>query len=107
VSVMVPPPREPRARAERASRKKRRAANEPDGTLLGELKQVRRRLATDLGVPAYVVFNDATLIDMAAKCPRTGAEMLDVSGVGQSKLTRYGDEFLAAIEAFIDKEGGR
>ena len=48
-------------------------------------------------MPAYVVFSDATLAEMAARKPATEEALLEVSGVGQSKLQRYGEAFLAVI----------
>jgi ATP-dependent DNA helicase RecQ len=48
-------------------------------------------------VPAYVVFSDRTLQDMAVRRPRTPDEFLEVHGVGQKKLEEYGDVFLAEI----------
>ncbi len=63
------------------------------------LKALRTRLAAEAGVPAYVVFSDATLHDMAAKLPRTEEELLDVSGVGAVKAARYGRAFLDALAA--------
>ena len=65
--------------------------------LFDELKELRRRLATERRVPAYVVFSDATLLEMARLRPRTADELLAVSGVGATKLERYGEVFLAAI----------
>ena len=72
---------------------------EPDAELLERLKGLRRRLAQQRRVPAYVVFNDATLQEMAALKPATRDELLQVNGVGQAKLERYGDEFLDAIRS--------
>ena len=65
--------------------------------LLGELKALRSRLANERRVPAYVVFSDATLVAMAARRPASHAELLTISGVGTTKLERYGDVFLSAI----------
>ncbi len=48
-------------------------------------------------MPAYVVFSDAALAEMAARKPGTQAELLEVNGVGQAKLQRYGDAFLEVI----------
>ncbi|MBY0440313.1 MAG: HRDC domain-containing protein, partial [Burkholderiales bacterium] len=48
-------------------------------------------------VPAYVVFHDATLVEMAMLKPQTLDELRRVSGVGDTKLTRYGEAFLAAL----------
>jgi len=74
----------------------------PEGAeaLLAELKALRSRLATDRRVPAYVVFSDATLVEMAARRPSSHAEMLAISGVGTTKLERYGDVFLGVIGRF-------
>ena len=68
-----------------------------DLDLFGRLKQVRRRLAEELHVPAYVVFSDATLLEMATRKPASEAELLTVSGVGLTKLERYGEHFLEVL----------
>ncbi|MGC4094120.1 MAG: ATP-dependent DNA helicase RecQ [Polyangiaceae bacterium] len=68
-----------------------------DPALFDRLKQERRRIADELKVPAYVVFTDATLLEMAARHPRSEAELLSVSGVGLRKLERYGERFLALL----------
>jgi ATP-dependent DNA helicase RecQ len=70
-----------------------------DEPLLARLKVLRKQLADRDQVPAYIVFSDKTLIEMAQLRPRTAAQLLDVSGVGASKLARYGDAFLAVITA--------
>ena len=67
--------------------------------LFAVLKAVRTQIAQQENVPAYIVFSNATLMDMAVKAPRTMAEFLDVSGVGETKATRYGEVFLKAIAA--------
>ena len=68
-----------------------------DAELLVRLKALRKRLADRDGVPAYIVFNDKTLTEMAQVRPRTAAQLLAVSGVGVGKLARYGDDFLAEL----------
>lgn len=68
-----------------------------DAPLLSALKAKRRALAEAAKVPAYVVFNDRTLIEMAEKRPNSLDEMARISGVGAKKLERYGDEFLSVI----------
>ena len=73
--------------------------------LFEELRALRKRIADERGVPAYIVFNDATLRDMASRMPKTDGEFLGVSGVGAAKLDRYGDEFLDAIRAWADVHG--
>ena len=69
----------------------------PDGELFAALKALRFRLARDENVPAYIVFSNATLRDMAEKAPRTMADLLEVSGVGSRKAARYGAAFLEEI----------
>jgi len=71
-----------------------------DQPLWEALRGLRKQLSDMAGVPAYVVFNDSTLVDMIAIRPRDEAEMAMVSGVGQHKLERYGDEFLELIKQF-------
>ncbi|RMD94957.1 MAG: DNA helicase RecQ [Alphaproteobacteria bacterium] len=70
---------------------------EEDAPLLSALKAKRRALAEAQGVPAYVIFPDRTLIEMAEKRPATLDEMARISGVGAKKLERYGPAFLAVI----------
>jgi ATP-dependent DNA helicase RecQ len=65
-----------------------------DGDLLTLLKSLRLHLARENSVPAYLIFNDATLLEMAARKPRSEAELLQVSGVGPAKLEKYGAAFL-------------
>lgn len=65
--------------------------------LLDALKALRKSIASKKSVPAYVIFSDATLIDMCKKCPETPDEMLEVSGVGRTKLEKFGKEFLEVI----------
>ncbi len=66
--------------------------------LLGALKELRLRLAKERGVPAYVVFSDRSLTDMARRCPRTTADFAEVHGVGAAKLKDFAAPFLTAIE---------
>ena len=75
----------------------RAASQEADSGLLAALKALRFRLAQEAGVPAYVVFSNAALADMAALRPLDMEEFLQVSGVGRVKAERYGEAFLKAI----------
>lgn len=68
--------------------------------LLDALKALRKGIASKKSVPAYVIFTDATLIDMCKKCPETPDEMLEVSGVGRTKLEKFGKQFLEEIAKF-------
>lgn len=73
------------------------AAGAADPGLYQKLRALRARLAREQGVPAYVVFTDAALEDMCRRRPESAAQFLEVSGVGQKKLERYGEAFLKAI----------
>lgn len=68
--------------------------------LLDALKALRKGIASKKSVPAYVIFTDATLIDMCKKCPETPDEMLEVSGVGRTKFEKFGKQFLEEIAKF-------
>ena len=72
-----------------------------DKDLLDELKQLRRKLAMEKNVPAYIIFSDATLTDMCKKLPMTSEEFLTVSGVGKTKLAQYGEIFLETINNYL------
>lgn len=73
-----------------------------DEKLLAALKDLRKSLAMRQSIPAYVVFTDATLIDMCRLKPKTQEEFIEVSGVGQAKSQRYGEVFLAVIAEFSE-----
>ena len=73
-----------------------------DDDLFEELRVLRRQIADREGVPAYVIFHDATLREMAEVRPTSADELLDISGVGQRKLEKYGDEFLALLTQWVD-----
>ena len=75
--------------------------------LLAALREKRTQLAQAAQVPAYLVFSNATLADMAAKSPSTIEEFMEVSGVGQVKAARYGTEFLRVISDYWDEERRR
>lgn len=70
--------------------------------LFEHLRMLRKRLADERGVPAYVVFNDATLREMSQRAPATESEFLSISGVGAAKLEAYGDVFLDAISTWSE-----
>ena len=71
-----------------------------DRGLFDRLRSLRRELARSRGVPAYVVFGDASLREMASVQPSTQAQLLEVKGVGDRKLAEYGDAFLEVIGAW-------
>ena len=90
----------PRIRLKKESKK--RKGDRPTGGLFEKLRALRKRLADDAGVPPFVVFGDATLVDMVAKKPKNLTELRSVTGVGEVKLAKYGDVFL---EALLQPEG--
>lgn len=87
----------------REARRQKIAALADDGDVdperLAALKALRKDLAAERKVPAYVVFPDATLIDMCRIRPRTLEELGLVKGVGPKKLAEFGDAFLAVLKA--------
>jgi ATP-dependent DNA helicase RecQ len=91
------PTRKQRKAAARAGRAAELTGLPVDEELFDRLRALRKGLADEQHVPAYVVFSDAALAEMAARKPATHAELLEVNGVGQTKLQRYGDAFLEAI----------
>lgn len=75
-----------------------------DRKLFAKLRKLRKAIADEENIPPYVVFNDATLIEMAEQLPITASEMLSINGVGQRKLERFGKSFLVMIKEHIDGE---
>jgi ATP-dependent DNA helicase RecQ len=75
--------------------------------LFEKLRQLRKELADERDIPAFVVFSDATLSDMAQKKPINKAQMLAVSGVGELKFNQYGESFIEAVIAFSRENGTR
>lgn len=68
--------------------------------LFEELRQLRRDLAEEQHVPPFVIFSDKTLRDMCAVLPETLDEMLDVKGIGENKLAKYGEQFLKVLQNY-------
>jgi ATP-dependent DNA helicase RecQ len=75
-----------------------------DARLFASLKALRSSIAREEKVPPYVVFADRTLAELAARKPRTAASLLEVRGVGQAKLDKDGERFLAAIKGADETE---
>lgn len=72
--------------------------------LFEQLKKVRRKFSVEEDVPAYIIFSDATLHEMAKEKPLTEEEMLLISGVGEHKFDRYGEDFLDMISAYSSRK---
>jgi ATP-dependent DNA helicase RecQ len=78
-----------------------RLQGEPyDEDLFEKLRSLRKELASEQGVPPFVIFSDRTLHEMACHFPTTKVQLLAISGVGETKLSRYGTQFMEAIEEF-------
>lgn len=89
------------SKKEKSSRGKENAAlAETAGGLYDHLVALRKRLADEKSLPAYIVFGNATLVEMATLKPKTREEMLEVKGVGEKKFETYGHLFLEAIRDF-------
>ena len=88
VVIAVPPPRKGRGRRSDAG---------PADPFFEALREARRAIASESGVPPYVVFHDSTLREIAAKRPRSLSALASVQGVGEAKLARYGEAMLEAI----------
>jgi ATP-dependent DNA helicase RecQ len=73
--------------------------DDADAALFEALRRKRTEIAKELSIPPYVVFADTTLVGFATLKPMSLEAMLEVSGVGQTKLERYGDAFLEIIQA--------
>lgn len=110
--LALPPEKEKEKKA--AGEKKPVLREKPAGHMLRDelferLVALRRKAAQQQGVPPYLIFSDATLVEMAEKRPLSDAEMLRINGVGERKLQLYGDIFIGEIRKFAleKKEEGQ
>lgn len=88
---------------EKTEEKVRRRSGAGEGAhraLFEELRSLRKRIADTASVPPFVVFSDATLLEMAKSRPRDERELLSITGVGEHKLRKYGSAFLATIREY-------
>ncbi|MFW5871201.1 MAG: RecQ family ATP-dependent DNA helicase [Verrucomicrobiota bacterium] len=74
--------------------------------LFENLRDLRKKLASEQGVPPYVVFSDRALHEMARYFPTTRSDMLQITGVGETKLARYCNQFMQAITQFQEQNPG-
>jgi ATP-dependent DNA helicase RecQ len=89
--------------AERVRIKGKQVEVEYNSALFALLRQKRKEMADEAGVPPYVIFSDKTLVEMAAYYPQSAASLLNISGVGQVKARQYGDVFLDVISTYCEK----
>lgn len=82
-------------------KKEKTMSESPREELYDVLRRLRYDIANELNVPAYVVFTNAALADMAEKKPTTAEEFLEVSGVGKQKAEKYGEIFMNAIREYL------
>ena len=96
---------EMRKTAERGKKEKTKksGANAEDSRLYELLRQKRLEIAKEENVPAYIIFSNATLSDMAKKAPETYEQFLTVTGVGQVKADLYADEFTKIIKKYASE----
>jgi ATP-dependent DNA helicase RecQ len=90
------------SKAERGARVKEAYAGVADDPLWHALKAKRTQLAKEQGVPPYLIFHDSTLLEILNHRPDSLTDMGKISGVGQAKLTRYGDAFLQVLEDMVN-----
>ena len=76
-----------------------------DAGLYARLKEERSQISKKEGVPAYIIFTDSSLQDMARKVPTTEMAFLSISGVGRVKLEKYGTRFLRVIQTYLKEQG--
>jgi ATP-dependent DNA helicase RecQ len=74
--------------------KKDETDDEPKDELFESFRILRREIATEQNIPAYIVFGDKTLVELARRLPQNREEMLDIHGIGEVKFERYGEKFL-------------
>ena len=86
------------SKGEQGARLREAFAGANEDPLWLALKAKRMELAREQGVPPYVIFHDSTLLEILKQRPRSLTELGRISGVGQAKLTRYGDDFLQVVE---------
>ena len=93
------------AAPDRGQQKEERIGLNADPELLARLKTLRSKVASLKGVPAYVIFTDASLRDMAEKMPTSEAQFKALYGVGEVKTEKFGRKFMDEIEAFLSERG--
>jgi len=86
-----------RVKAVKKPKKSRGPVGDYDQALFERLRARRKQIADGQGIPPYMVFSDATLAEMAAVVPQTANELLQINGVGLTKLERFGAEFLEEL----------
>ncbi len=96
-----------KAKAEKRTKRKAVSAiaNDADQGLFEALKVKRMELAKAQKIPPYVIFHDKTLVEFAATKPESRDALAEISGVGEKKIERYGEEFLGVIDEYLHASG--
>src|SRR5213078_1802987 len=97
---LVKPIALPKDKRSRDEKRKRDLATDYDAVLFDELRDLRKQIADQRGVPAYIVFSDVSLRQMARYYPTTEAEFARISGVGEKKLSDFGRTFIELIASY-------
>lgn len=95
------------AKSERVATLKSNKSAQRSDELFERLRALRKKIAGELEIPAYIVFNDATLEEMSSQRPTTDEALLEISGVGEQKITRFGDVFIKEIIAFVKEKANQ
>jgi ATP-dependent DNA helicase RecQ len=85
---------------EKKTDRKQKSTLSSDEQLLAELKNWRKQIAIENKVPAYVIFHDSTLTEIASRKPLNEKELLEIQGMGQTKFERFGSTILEIVQAF-------
>ena len=91
------------AKTARKGRKSYNTSKASDNQLWEALRACRKQLAETHNVPPYVIFHDATLVEMVERQPQNRDQFSRISGVGESKLEKYADDFLAVIQSHVEQ----
>lgn len=97
IALRIDPDKEKKKKKGQSKHEKKHGGPMPDDALWHALKSKRLALAHEQGVPPYIIFHDASLLEMHAKKPKNIDEFAEIPGVGQSKLERYAEAFLEVI----------
>lgn len=76
-----------------------------DNELFNILRELRKEIAVENGIPPYIVFSDASIREMSEYLPLEKRSMLSIKGVGESKFEKYGKRFVSAIKRYVDEKG--
>lgn len=93
-----------KSKAKKRERKTSRYANTDNNDLWEALRTRRQQLADEQGIPAYMIFHDATLSEMMENRPENLSQMSNISGVGKRKLDDYGEQFLDVLNEYKDRD---